>query len=99
MLQRVKYILDTTKLEEEIRELKLSVHNDTLSKLRIITDNEHTIIELYTDNLITGSRDIFYGREINGRLYIGRHQHIASIDYDPIDVYAEFYSNGIDIYV
>jgi hypothetical protein len=98
MLEQVKIILEwENSIEEEMKEFKLSVHGDNMSKHRIHIENHDLIIELYYDDTWNSPKDLFYGRIIENKAYIGRHQHISSIDYNPIDIYGEFISTGVEL--
>lgn len=100
MLEQVKMIIEIqTTLEAEMNEFKLSVHGDNGSKHRIEIDeeNDHVIIELYDNDKLSSPRDLFYGKLRENKLYIGRHQHISGIEYNPIDLYDEFFSTGTEL--
>jgi hypothetical protein len=98
MLEQVKIILEwVNSIEEEMNEFKLSVHNDNMSKHRIHIEADDIIIELYTDDKISSPKDLYYGKVRGNKAYIGRWQHISSIEYDPIDVYDEFFSTGTEL--
>ncbi|PKR82886.1 hypothetical protein [Heyndrickxia camelliae] len=96
-MEKVNYILNMDMLEEEIEELKIAVHGDTLSQHRIINEGDYTIIELFTEDKLTSEKDLFYGKQFKNLLCIGRHQHVAAIEYDPIDLYDEFIGTGEEL--
>lgn len=96
-MEKVKFELDMTNLEEEINEFKLSVHGDNLSKHRIKEEGEYVIIELYEDDNLTSAKDLFYGKIFRNVLYIARHHHIPGIEYDHIDLYDEFFGTGEEL--
>jgi hypothetical protein len=101
-MDKVKIILNNNNLEAEIRELKLSFHNDTCSSHKITKEldeyeNEHVIIELfYKDNYHLSSKDIFFGKVVQDKLYIARHLRVPGL-YEPISVYDEFISTGEEL--
>jgi hypothetical protein len=97
-LQRVKYILDMSRIEDEIKELKLSVMGDTLMTHTIHEEKgdctSDYVIEMKDDDKPTSCRYLFYGRVIEGKLYIARQQFVAALSFDAPDYYDEFFCTG-----
>lgn len=82
-MQYIKHVIDLTNMKEGIAELKSIYEEHRLVKGEIFREAGYTIIELRQDDTYTSPKLIFYGKERETKLYIGRVQHIKSIkDYE-----------------
>lgn len=96
-MEKVNYILELEKgLENEIEELKMAFYNDNMSRHNIFKQGQYTVIEFYLDSNPLAAKDVFYGKQVGDKLYIGRLQRIQDIrdSWNDFSVYDEFISNG-----
>jgi hypothetical protein len=97
MLQKVHIILDSSNIDKEINELKLSLVGDNLMQHKVVEEGDYTVILLENSDRISDEKYIFYGREISGKLYIARMQHILPIEASEPDFYDQFFALGAEL--
>lgn len=71
--------VDINDIEREINELKLSIHGDNLSSNTIQQIIGFIVITLTTGNDELSHNDFFYGRKIEDKIYLIRHQTLQDI--------------------
>ncbi|WJE22418.1 hypothetical protein QRY07_12050 [Bacillus cereus] len=89
-----KATIDTSDIEREINELKLRVQGDNLSSYTIQKINGYIVITLTSGHDELSQKAFFYGRKIEDKIYLIRHQILQDIRDYKGDMNAIFYERA-----
>lgn len=89
-MENVKFILKVCDIENEINSLKIQLFGDSLIKHKVIEEGAYTVIKMYSEDKLTSSQELFYGKVYKDFLYIGRYQFIKGIEFHEINLRKEF---------